>query len=236
MTGPERPEPRSAASAQGQASPSRYDEGRPPAQASRSASAEGGAGVPPGVQVAPGTPSRRRGPLIAAAALTIGLAAALASGTMFGSSPTDPAPSAADVAQMTAEWDAAQAAGIALPRVPVAQQSAAVESLPLPPADRESLRADLKSGKTDLVFVTVWDTYAEDGDVVELISDNIHKAVTLKNAHIDVALPMPRDGIVVMRGMKDGGGGGITVGVVSGGKTVRIPPMQRDQTLRIPVR
>lgn len=170
------------------------------------------------------------------AALALGLLAAIGFGALGGSGSTEQPVPAAEVANIQSAWTAATAAGIELPRVTPAQRSSAISAMALPSADRDKLTADVEANKVQLVWVTVWDTYSEDGDVVELSSDGVKSVVVLKNAHTVVALPMPQSGVVTVRGVKDGGGGGITVGIMSGSAPVRIPPMAPNQILGIPVR
>jgi hypothetical protein len=86
-----------------------------------------------------------------------------------------------------------------------------------------------------LAWVTLWDTDAEDGDVVRLDSAGYSRTVTLAKKPVTFAVPVPEDGIIKVTGIRDGEGGGITVGLASGASQAVFPIMSEGQTLGLKV-
>lgn len=103
------------------------------------------------------------------------------------------------------------------------------------PEQREQLRADINQGRVKLAWVTLWDTHAEDGDVLRFESTSSFPIeVMALNAKTTIAIPYPADGNVVVTGVVDGGGG-ITIALESGATTVAWPTMAPGDTLNLPV-
>ncbi len=88
---------------------------------------------------------------------------------------------------------------------------------------------------TRLAWVTLWDTDAEDGDVVRLDSEGYSRTVTLAKKPVTFAVPVTRSGIIKVTGVRDGEGGGITVGLASGTSQAVFPIMSTGQTLGLRV-
>lgn len=100
---------------------------------------------------------------------------------------------------------------------------------------REQLRAEISEGRTKLAWLTLWDTHAEDGDILRFDSTSSFPVeVTALNAKTTIALPFPADGNVVVTGVRDGGGG-ITIALESGATQIAWPTMQPGDTLNLPV-
>ena len=175
---------------------------------------------------------RSRSPLWAAAALVCGLALA-ASYQWTGAGAGQDSLSANEIATRAAAF--AAAGPIQLDRVPAQDRQQAVSELKLPAPQAAALLTEVDAGRTDLVYITVWDDVAEDGDVVELSSDGLTVSVPILNQPSRIALPMPRQGVVNIAGVRDGGGG-ITVGAMSGSARVALPYMQMGERKGIPVR
>jgi hypothetical protein len=87
-----------------------------------------------------------------------------------------------------------------------------------------------------LAWVTLWDTDAEDGDAVRIDSQGYSRTVTLTKQPVTFAVPVPLDGVVKVTGIRDGEGGGITVGFASGASRAAFPIMSVGQTLGLRVR
>jgi len=85
-----------------------------------------------------------------------------------------------------------------------------------------------------LAWITLWDTHAQDGDMVRVDSSGFSTTVTLSNTPITFAVPVPEQGVVNLTGIRDGGGG-ITIGAMSGGQRVALPVMSVGQVLGVPV-
>jgi len=178
------------------------------------------------------SPLTKLGLLIGGAILALGVGAGLYFNNQGASVDQ---PTQAQVAEMQSSWEAALQSKISLPQVKPEEQKEALAGLGLPEKEEKALQAEVEKERVSLVWVTVWDTYAQDGDVVSLSSEGVNVTVPLLNAPIRVALPRPAGGVFNMTGVKDGNGG-ITVGLMSGPDQVLIPPMAPGQVVGIPVR
>lgn len=87
-----------------------------------------------------------------------------------------------------------------------------------------------------LAWVTLWDTDMEDGDAVRIDSQGYTRTIALTKQPITFAIPVPVDGVVKVTGIRDGEGGGITVGVASGASKAVLPIMSTGQVLNLRVR
>lgn len=86
-----------------------------------------------------------------------------------------------------------------------------------------------------LAWLTLWDTDVQDGDVVRIESRGYTRTVPLTKAPVTFAIPVPDDGVVKVVGVSDGDGGGITVGLASGGSKAVFPIMSDGQALGLRV-
>ena len=82
-----------------------------------------------------------------------------------------------------------------------------------------------------LAWITLWDTDAEDGDVVRIDSGGYSRTITLSKQPVTIAVPVPHDSVISVTGIRDGEGGGITVGLASGASRAVFPIMSVGQTL-----
>ncbi len=169
--------------------------------------------------------------------LLLGAAIAVAGGLgfhPFASSPAaDTGLSSQEQAARVAQFAAAGAINVQL--VPDVEVDRALDDIVLPPAEVSLLKRDLADGTTKLVYVTLWDDVAVDGDVVRLSSNGLSIDVPLTNVPVRVAIPAPPQGVVNLIGVRDGGGG-ITVAVLSGTAKVPLPSLAPGQKIGIPVR
>jgi len=86
-----------------------------------------------------------------------------------------------------------------------------------------------------LAWVSLWDTDAEDGDIVRIESQGYARTVRLTKAPVTIAIPVPSDGVIKVVGVSDGDGGGITVGLGSGAAQAVFPIMSDGQVLGLRV-
>jgi hypothetical protein len=132
-----------------------------------------------------------------------------------------------------------------------AEVSAAVEGMGLTPQGKQALLADVAAPTARqipatqsatarweplrLAWITLWDTDVEDGDVVRIASEGYSRTVTLTKRGETFAVPVPANGIITITGIKDGDGGGITVGLASGAIKAVFPIMSTGQSLGLSV-
>lgn len=128
-------------------------------------------------------------------------------------------------------------AGMPLTLVSASELQSAMESLPdsVTQEQRVEIEQKVDEGRLQLAWLTLWDTHAEDGDVLRFeSSSSIPVDVTALNAKTTLAIPYPVDGSVIVTGVKDGGGG-ITIALESGATEIAWPTMQPGDSLRLPV-
>jgi hypothetical protein len=135
---------------------------------------------------------------------------------------------------------------LALRRVERPNVELALDSMTLTPQARSALDQDLDPAAAQpavsaerqaltLAWITLWDTDVEDGDVVRIDAQGYSRTVVLTKKGVTFAIPVPAGGIVTLTGIKDGDGGGITVGLASAGVAAVFPIMSTGQTLGLSV-
>jgi len=165
-------------------------------------------------------------------AIAVAVAAGIAVGALFfGGGGTDQVTDR-ERSRIQAEFNAL--GPVQLAAVAAADRDRALDSMALPPAQRAAVATAVDQGQVGLVWITLWDNYAADGDRVQVSSDGLTLPVSLVNAKTTIAIPLPASGVVNLTGVYDGGGG-ITVGVLSGGQAVKVPVMAPGQQIGIPV-
>jgi hypothetical protein len=152
---------------------------------------------------------------------------------------------------------------IQLEAIDQTERVAATDAMQLPPSDRAALRAFLAVADTQaadtpannqvtpapvtttapdvskqpivLTRLTLWDTHAEDGDVVAIVSAGYRREVRITNGVQRVIIPVKQGtSVIEVIGIHDGGGG-ITLGVEAAGGQALMPIMAVGQTLALPV-
>lgn len=131
-------------------------------------------------------------------------------------------------------FDALSAAGgLKLDMVTSADVNKAIETLP--PDVRETVRQDVGKGAVRLAWVQIWDTHAEDGDIVRFDTPGTAPVqVMAYNTPTTIAIPYPPNGRVMVTGITDGGGG-ITIAVRSGAQEIAWPTMAPGDQFGLPV-
>ncbi|KAL6702357.1 hypothetical protein ACN47E_008878 [Coniothyrium glycines] len=125
----------------------------------------------------------------------------------------------------------AEAGALLLAPVQPQERAEALKAMRLP-LDQQQV---LERQRSELVWFTLWDDRDQDGDIVAVESDGFRQQVQIAHAPVRLAVPRPRGGTVVLRGVQQGGGG-ITVAVQSGGGQIGLPPLMVGQAVTIPVR
>ncbi len=94
--------------------------------------------------------------------------------------------------------------------------------------------SSLPHSETSLVWITLWDFAAADGDVVHVSTAGYEMDIVLKKSQTRIAVPVDSSKTVKISGVHDGGGG-ITLGIKNGAGMVSLPVLQTSQTLTLPV-
>lgn len=128
----------------------------------------------------------------------------------------------------------AAAGSVRVPHVHPRDAATALVALNLPAPDRARLAADVEAGRLRLVWLSLFDSDAEDGDVVTLSSGGFTYPVALSKAPATLAVPVLIGGTIALTGTRDGGGG-VTVGVVGSGGPLPLPPLSVGQTVPLPL-
>lgn len=103
-------------------------------------------------------------------------------------------------------------------------------------ADGSALPSPATQPPIRFAWVTLWDSDVEDGDAVRIQSGGYLRTVMLTKQGITFAIPVPADGKIALTGVRDGEGGGITVGLGSGGVKAILPIMSVGQILTLNVK
>jgi hypothetical protein len=114
-------------------------------------------------------------------------------------------------------------------------REAAIVAMKLPPPQEQALATDVANGRRRLVWMSLFDSDAEDGDVVTVSSGGLSQTLRLTKAPVAIALPAPDNGFVRMTGTVDGGGGGVTVGIVGPLGPMPLAVLSVGQTISVPV-
>lgn len=165
-------------------------------------------------------------------------ALAIAAFLAFGGGPAADNVTNAEMQDRTAAYQALVASpGLALSLVSAEDVDTAIAGMPdtVSEEQREQLRSDINTGHVKLAWLTLWDTHAEDGDILRFESTaSFPIEVMALNAKTTIAIPYPADGNVVVTGVRDGGGG-ITIALESGAARIAWPTMAPGDTLDLPV-
>ena len=183
-----------------------------------------------GGSASPSMPMDKFKKMIAIAAVALGVAIGA---YLIPPSDTEPEPpTQAQIEERAQQYQQllAQAGGvISVQRVKDSERQDALATIA---SDQD--RQQLEQKQVPLVWITLWDTAAEDGDVVRVTSDGFRQEVPILHAPTRVAVPLPSSGTVAVTGSYDGGGG-ITIGILSGSQRIPIPYMRVGQTINVPV-
>jgi hypothetical protein len=109
-----------------------------------------------------------------------------------------------------------------------------IAQLNMPEAEKRRLAEKLADGAVRLAAVTLWDTVDEDGDVVEVSAATFSQTLTIMHKPVTFFLPLQPGGTVSIRAVRDGGGGGVTLGVSTVIGPVPLPSLAPGQIVEIP--
>jgi hypothetical protein len=159
----------------------------------------------------------------------------------FGFGGTEPAMrggdhvSAAQAAAMAAAYSRATGSLLPVELSTEAQREELIRSLHLPRADAERVIAQAQNGDRALGWLTLWDNFDEDGDVVAVSAAGVTQTVELRHAPTRILVPYIPGQPVYLTGEKDGMGGGVTVAVELSTGPLPLPPLAVGQTVALPL-
>jgi len=91
--------------------------------------------------------------------------------------------------------------------------------------EAEALMKQAEGGLVSLGWITLWDNYAEDGDVVEVSANGLTRTVPILHAPVTIVVPYSVTAAeITITGVRDGGGG-ITVAAKTSGGNAPLPPL-----------
>jgi len=109
-----------------------------------------------------------------------------------------------------------------------------IAQLQMPEAEKNRLAERLADGSVRLAAVWLWDTMDEDGDTVEISAAGFSQTLVITHKHRAFFLPLQPGGSVSIRAVRDGGGGGVTLGVSTVIGPVPLPRLAVGQIVEIP--
>lgn len=126
-------------------------------------------------------------------------------------------------------------AGMGLPAEQQQQLAMDLSNHPLP-VQSQAAPSVANNEAVRLVWLTFWDTDHEDGDAVRVDSGiGYTRTVNLTKQPLTMAIPIARGVPIKLKGIRDGEGGGITVGMASGNAQATLPIMSTGQLLALKV-
>jgi hypothetical protein len=107
-------------------------------------------------------------------------------------------------------------------------------AMPLPVNEAEQAIALAQRGERAIGWITLWDNFQQDGDVVSITAGGITQVVPIFNQPTAVPVVYVPGQPLLIHGVNDGGGG-ITVAVELTTGPVALPPMAVGQVIELPV-
>jgi hypothetical protein len=192
------------------------------------------AGISMSPELLPPQPLLQPMPLAAVAILALGLAAGTA--FMFAGQfgPVAPGPGSEREKMFSVSADKTTGAFRILPANFQKSPGSVLAQLNMPEAEKARLAQKLVDGSVRLAAVTLWDTVDEDGDTVDVAAAGFTQRLVIMHKPVTFFLPVQPGGSVVIKAVRDGGGGGVTLGVSTVLGPYRLPPLAVGQAVEIP--
>jgi hypothetical protein len=115
-----------------------------------------------------------------------------------------------------------------------AERPFAIASMTLTETERLRVKDALRAGRIRIASVTLWDNMDEDGDIIDLSAAGFTQRLVIMNKPKTFFLPVVPGSTVRITGIKDGGGGGITLGVGTVLGPIPLPPLAMGQSVEVP--
>jgi hypothetical protein len=176
----------------------------------------------------------RPAPLVVAAVVAIGLAAGVAFIWFGDHLSSDSVPDAGRDRVFSVSADQTSGAFRILPTSFQNSPASVIAQLKMPEAEKKRLAEKLADGTVRLAAVTVWDTMDEDGDTIDLTAAGFGQRLVIMHKPNTFFLPVQPGGSVMIKAIRDGGGGGITLGVSTVLGPYRLPALAVGQSVEIP--
>ena len=177
-------------------------------------------------------------PRIRKALLGVGAAVAITAAAFFLSRPAGDTQEPPEQVQQEMVAFSHMTADLPLVNVENPEERAkAKAALPMSAEEAEEMIKQAQSGQIRLVWVVVWDNHDEDGDSVQISSGGVTTpTIVLAHAKRTVVMPVTPGESIQIIGVRDGGGGGITTGIVTSSGPISVPPLTPGQVVNLRVR
>ena len=113
------------------------------------------------------------------------------------------------------------------------ERQALVEHLALPQPEADRAVALIDEGRLAVGWITVWDNFDEDGDVVAITAGGFTQTVPLFHQPTTIAVPYLPGQPITVEGVRDGGGG-ITAAIGLASGPLPLPPLAVGQSVQVP--
>jgi hypothetical protein len=142
--------------------------------------------------------------------------------------------SADEAARLAADFGRAKGSLMPVDSANKGHRDNLMAALRLPSSKAAQLVAMVESGERALGWLTLWDNFDQDGDVVSVTAAGFRQVVPLTHAPTRVLIPYVPGQPVYVTGERDGGGG-ITVAVELSSGPLPLPPLAVGQTIALPI-
>ena len=123
---------------------------------------------------------------------------------------------------------------VATPLALVQHNPHIVNGMHMPTSEMHRLEQELAGGKVRIAQITIWDSEVGDGDTVEVVGAGFSQSWTLAHRKKTFFVPVIPGATVRIRATKDGGGGGVTLGLATILGEVRLPHLVVGQAIEVP--
>jgi hypothetical protein len=189
--------------------------------------------LPPVALPAPPLASARSLLIVAGFAIAVGTAAAA---TYYGQSPrvsgdvgvhSRAGPVPVDTSSMNGAF-------VLMDKELAAERPHLVRTLAMPERERQRVTEALREGRLRIAAVTLWDSFDQDADIVEITAGGFSQHLTITHVEKTYFVPVVPGGTVRIAAIKDGGGGGVTLGVRTLLGKLPLPPLAPGQFVEVP--
>jgi hypothetical protein len=114
-----------------------------------------------------------------------------------------------------------------------AEVDLAIRSLIMSDAQKQRVRTALDEGRLRIAWTNLFDSEVEDGDWVRVTAGGFSQDVRLFKDPLRVAVPYMPGAPILITGLIDGDGHGITVGVHSGTSMFALKPLVKGESIQV---